>query len=154
MKHSWFKYRFNWLDEKGAPQKPDWNTSGQAEEMADLQEQDYCYKEMQDCEEYIHKMGGQKIKIPVFNVDADGQSIFSDEDALLSLHPKLRRQIAAATVGKGDAKSLAARAAQKAVEKRKLSEVVAHMQDDWHTYLSESLLFKSWKQLAQELVPE
>ena len=38
--------------------------------------------------------------------------------------------------------------------KHKLQEAMANMQEDWHEYLSESLLFKSRKQLAAELVPE
>ena len=105
MKHSWLKDRYRWLDEKGRPKPTDWQRSGNAEEMADLQEQDYCYKEMQDCEEYIHKIAGKRIKVPVFNIDSDSQSRFTDDDALLSLHPKLRRQLKAATVGKRDPKS-------------------------------------------------
>ena len=102
----------------------------------------------------MHKIAGKKINIPVFNVDSDSQDVFKDEDALLSLHPKLRREIKVATVGKRDPKSLAARAAQKKVEKERIQEAIANMQDDWHEYLSESLLFKSRKQLAAELIPE
>ena len=110
--------------------------------MADLQEQDYCYKEMQDCEEYRQKIAS-KHKVPVFNIDNDSQSLFTDDDALLSLHPKLRGQIKSAIVGKRDPKSLIARPVQKKVEKQKLKEAMSHMEEDWHEYLSESLLFKS-----------
>ena len=71
MKHSWLKDRYAWLDEKGRPKEANWQRSQDAEEMADLLEQDYCYKEMKDCEEYVHKIAGKKIKIPAFNVDND-----------------------------------------------------------------------------------
>ena len=154
MKHSWLNNRYKWLDEEGKPKAADWSRSEEAEVEEDLAEQDYCYKEMQKAEHYIHKIAGKKIKVPVFNIDADDQNVFTDEDALKSLHPQLRRQIAAATVGKRDAKSKAARAAQKKVEKEKLTEALSHMEDDWNEYLSESLLFKSRKDLAQELIPE
>ena len=50
MKHSWLKDRYSWLDEKGRPKTPGWSRSDQAEELADLEEQDYCFKEKQDCE--------------------------------------------------------------------------------------------------------
>jgi hypothetical protein len=49
---------------------------------------------------------------------------------------------------------MVARAAQKHVEKQKLQEAMANMQEDWHASLSESLRFKSRKQLAAELIPE
>ena len=119
-----------------------------------MQEQDYCYKEKQNCEEYVHRIAGKKIKIPVFNIDSKSQEIFEDDDALLSLHPKIRRQIKAGTAGKRDSRSLAAKAAQKKVEKARVEEAIANMKDDWHEYLSESLLFKSRKELANELIPE
>ena len=154
MKHSWLKNRYQWLDEKGRPKPADWNRSESAQELEDLQEQDYCYKEMQDCEMYVQKIAGKKIKVPVFNIDSDSQNIFGEEDALLSLHPKLRRQIKAGTAGKRDAKSLIARAAQKKVEKQRVQEALSNMEDDWNTYLSESLIFKCRKDLAKELIPE
>ena len=72
----------------------------------------------------------------------------------MGLHPKLRRQIKAGTAGKRDEKSLIAKAAQKKVEKQRVAKALANMQDDWNEYLSESLLFKSRKELAAELIPE
>ena len=87
-------------------------------------------------------------------MDNDSQDVFKDEDVLLSLHPKLRRQLKAGTAGKRDEKSLIARAAQKKVEKQRVAKALANMQDDWNAYLSESLLFKSRKELAAELIPE
>ena len=99
-------------------------------------------------------MLGKKIKIPVFNIENDSQDLFDDKDVLMSLHPKLRRQIRAGIAGKRDAKSLIARVAQKKVEKERIAEAVSNMKDDWNEYLSESLLFKSRKQLAAELIPE
>ena len=154
MKHSWLRDRFSWLDEKGRPRAPDWSRSEQAEEMADLAEGDYCYKEKQDCEEYIHKIAGKKIKIPVSNIDSDTQNLFDEGDALMSLHPKLRRQLKAATHGKRDAKGMVAKAAQKKIEKQRIQENLANMEEDWKEYLSESLIFKSRKQLAREIIPE
>ena len=66
----------------------------------------------------------------------------------------LRRQLKTAIAGKRDKKSMAARAAQKKVEKERLEQAMSNMEKHWQEYLSESLLFKSRKELAAELIPE
>ena len=117
LRDEWMSKRKDWLDANGRPIPADWARSEQAREMEDLAEFDYCSKDKAAEKEYTVHRAGKDIKIPVIDIDCDEQQLFTDKDAWVNLHPKLRRQLQTKFQGKRTKAALLARAAQKKVEK-------------------------------------
>ena len=63
-KESWADKRYEWIEENGAPVKPDWSRINGAQDAADLAEADYCSKLPQHCQDYNIAIGGKMISIP------------------------------------------------------------------------------------------
>jgi len=104
--------------------------------------------------EYTEKHGGQDIKIPVIDIDCDEQSLFIEVDAILALHPRLRRELKTQFQGTRSEADQRARAAQKKVEKDRVKACLANMQEDWKAWVSESLIKSTRKDLVKTLMPK
>ena len=154
MREDWMTNRKDWLQADGRPKAADWSRSDAAEKLEDLEEQDYCYKEKEFQKDYTVKIGEKDIKCPVIDIDCDEQALFSDKAVLESMHPKLRREIQTKFTGARTPAQLRARAAAKQVEKQRLKDCVAHMQEDWKEWVSESLIMTARKDLAKQLIPK
>ena len=153
LKDEWLANRKDWLDDKGRPIPADWNRSEQAREMEDLAEFDYCSKEKAAQKDYTVRLAGKEIKIPVIDVDADEQTLFSDKDAWMNLHPKLRKELMTKFAGKRSDIAKKARAAQKKVEREKVKMAISSMQEDWKEWVSEAMVKSCRKELVKTVVP-
>ncbi len=151
LKDSWLNGRMDWLTPEGRPQKADWSRSEHAETEYDLAEADYCSKEHQKMEDHSVLLGGKLIEIPVVSIDCDNQELFSDKDALEMMHPKLRRMIKVQL--KVTDHNSTARAAQKKVEKWRVSQALNCLEDEWKAHLAASLVTTSRSVMLSQLQP-
>ena len=81
MKKSWLDDRYSWLDADGRPEQEDWTntsecTSGEAEEMAFIEP---CIVDAKFTKDYTIVRGGEKIVMPVIDLDFEGSEIFEAE---------------------------------------------------------------------------
>ena len=153
LKESWIADRHKWLDADGRPKRADWSRSDAAETEADLAEHDYCSKMAEHMQDHTVEIGGKIIEVPVINIDSDDQSLFSDADALASLHPKLRRMVKAALKNPRNDKSAVARAAQKKLEKDRVQSALNELGDQWREMLAKALPTTSRGQMLASLQP-
>ena len=152
MRESWLEGRMSWIDETGRPIAPDWSRSEVAKKMEDLQEADYCSKELTALQDHEITVGGKKIEVPVVDIDCDEQSLFGDADALKLLHPKLRRLLANAT-RTDPGRHARLRAAQKKVEEARVAEILRALHHGWKLWLSSALVKSHRKDLLDQLQP-
>ena len=117
----------------------------------DLVEADYCATELQQMQDHTVMLGGKEIEIPVVSIDCGQQALFIDADALELMHPKLRRMIKVQLKVKDT--SAAARAAQKKVEKDKVSQALNCLQAEWKIYLASALVKTSRAEILSQLQP-
>ena len=81
----------------------------------------------------------------------ENQELFSDKDVLAMMHPKLRRMIQVQLKVKYN--SSTARAAQKKVEKVRVSQALNRLEDEWKAHLAASLVLTSRSEMLSQLQP-
>ena len=97
----WLKGRAHWKDEHHKPWLAHWERSEEVRKLEEIAEADYCSKMLHSMEGQSVQIGGNRIPIPTVNLSGDEpdmvweQSLFTDADAIASLHPKVRRLIRA-----------------------------------------------------------
>ena len=135
--------------------KADWSRSEQATVEADLAEADYVDAELAKILDGQILIGGKKIEVADIAIDCDEQSLFTDEDVVKLLRPKLRRLLQQKLLkdGKEADKRKAQKQAQKAVERERVQKALNQLSESWRQYLDASLLTSSRAQILAQLQP-
>ena len=91
--------------------------------------------------------------MPVVDIDCDQQTVFEDKDVLQQLHPKLRRLLQPELSTKDRVQHARVRAAQKAVEKHRVTQACNSMQRELKDWLAQALVKHSRLELTRLLQP-
>ena len=91
----------------------------------------------------------------MIQLDCDEQSLFTDEDVVRLMHPKLRRMLQQklATNSKEVAGRKVQKHAQKVVERERVQNALNSLSESWREYLDACLLTSSRAQILSQLQP-